>query len=49
MVKIGKTIFIAFKGCKKGVESAAGTIVPNSFYNFESEPMIYLWRVKIEC
>ena len=40
---------MAFKGEKKGVESADGINVPNSFYDFESEPIIYLWRVKIKC
>ena len=34
---------------KKGVQSAAGINVPNSFYDFESESMIYLWRVKNSC
>jgi hypothetical protein len=40
---------MAFKRQKKGVESAAGISVPNSFYDFESKSMIYLWRVKIKC
>ena len=40
---------MAFKGQKKGLESADGTSFPNSFYDFESKPMIYLWRVKIKC
>ena len=43
MVKIGK------KGQKKGLESSAGINIPNSFYDFESEPMNYLCRVKIKC
>ena len=42
-------MLMAFKGQKKGLESADGTNVPNSFYDFESEPMIYLWRVMIKC
>ena len=33
---------MAFKRQKKGVESAAGINVPNSFYDFES---IYLWSI----
>jgi hypothetical protein len=33
---------MALKRQKKGVESAAGINVPNSFYDFESESMIYL-------
>ena len=40
---------MAFKWQKKGVESAAGINVPNSFNDFESESMIYLWRVKNSC
>ena len=49
MVRIGKNVFMALKCQKKGVESAAGINVPNFFYDFESEPMIYLCRVKIKC
>ena len=44
-----ENVFMALKCQKKGVESAAGINVPNSFYDFESESMIYLWRVKIKC
>ena len=33
---------MAFKRQKKEVESAAGINVPNSFYKFASESMIYL-------
>ena len=40
---------MTFKGHKKEVESAARINCSNSFYNFEPEPMIYLWRVKIKC
>ena len=40
---------MAFKGNKKGLDSAAGINVLNSFYDFESESMIYLWRVKNSC
>ena len=40
---------MAFKGKKKGLDSAAGINVLNSFYDFESESMIYLWRVKNSC
>ena len=42
-------MLMAFKGQKKGLESADGTNVPNSFYDFTLEPMIYLWRVKNSC
>ena len=38
-------MFMAFKGQKKGLLTA----VPNSFYDFTLEPMIYLWRVKNSC
>ena len=40
---------MAFKWQKKGVESAAGINVPNSFNDFELESMFYLWRVKNSC
>ena len=40
---------MAFKRQKKGVDIAAGINVLNSFYDFESESMIYLWRVKNSC
>ena len=49
MVRIGKNVFMALKCQKKGVESAAGINVPNSFYDFEPKCLIYLWRVKITC
>ena len=49
MVRISKNYFLALTGKKKGVESADGTNVPNSFYDFESEPIIFLCRVKIKC
>ena len=32
---------MAFKGKKKGLESADGTSFPNSFYDFEKEPIIH--------
>ena len=32
---------MAFKRQKKGAESATGINVPNSFYDFESESLIY--------
>jgi hypothetical protein len=35
---------MAFKRQKKEVESAAGINVPNSFYEFASESMIYLCK-----
>ena len=34
---------------KKGLETADGTNFPNYFYDFESDPMIYLWKIKIKC
>ena len=40
---------MAYKRQKKGVAIAAGINVLNSFYDFESESMIYLWRVKNSC
>ena len=49
MVRISKNYFLALTGKKKGVESADGTNVPNSFNDFELESMIYLQRVKIKC
>ena len=42
ILKIGKNNFLAFKGRKKRVESTDGTNVHNSFYDLESEPIIYL-------
>ena len=42
-------MFMVFKGQKKGLESTDGINVPNSFYDFTLEPMIYLWRVKNNC
>ena len=44
-----KNIFVAFKGKKKSFESANGTNVLNSFYDFTFESMIYLWRVRNSC
>ena len=49
MIRYVKNVFMAFKGQKKGVDSAAGINVLNSFYDFESESMIYLCRVKNSC
>ena len=43
MVEIGKNYFLAFKGKKKGVVSAAGTNVPNSFNDFHLMYVYIIW------
>ena len=38
------SILIAFKGQKKGLESADGTSFPNSFYDFEFKLLLQHFR-----